>query len=124
MADSSARNLNYNYEPNRKARSTFETERRMSVDPNKVPFSRFEIFILVAGSIVTIAMAAMLVFTSVAATSAQHQLANIQTELSSTQTDTSNLRQEIGKLTSSSRMNKIAKQEGLSLIESNIRTVD
>ena len=79
---------------------------------------------LVAGSIVTIAMAAMLVFTSVAATSAQHQLANIQTELSSTQTDTSNLRQEIGELTSSSRMNKIAKQEGLSLIESNIRTVD
>jgi len=108
MADSSARNLNYNYEPNRKARSTFETERRMSVDPNKVPFSRFEIFILVG----------------VAATSAQHQLANIQTELSSTQTDTSNLRQEIGELTSSSRMNKIAKQEGLSLIESNIRTVD
>lgn len=96
----------------------------MSVDPNKVPFSRSEIFILIAGSIVTIAMAAMLVFTSVAATSAQHQLANIQTELTSSQTDFSNLRQEIGELTSSSRMNKIAKQEGLSLIESNIRTVD
>ena len=79
MADSSARNLNYNYEPNRKARSTFETERRMSVDPNKVPFSKFEILHLDTGSIVTIAMAAMLVFTSVAATSAQHQLANIQT---------------------------------------------
>ncbi|MCF1783220.1 cell division protein FtsL [Lactobacillus mulieris] len=124
MADSSARNLNYNYEPSRKARSTFETERRMSVDPNKVPFSWSEIFILIAGSIVTIAMAAMLVFTSVAATSAQHQLANIQTELTSSQTDSSNLRQEIGELTSSSRMNKIAKQEGLSLIESNIRTVD
>lgn len=124
MADSSARNLNYNYEPSRKARSTFETERRMSVDPNKVPFSRSEIFILIAGSIVTIAMAAMLVFTSVAANSAQHQLANIQTELTSSQTDSSNLRQEIGELTSSSRMNKIAKQEGLSLIESNIRTVD
>lgn len=38
MADSSARNLNYNYEPSRKARSTFETEEECLLIPIKCRF--------------------------------------------------------------------------------------
>ncbi|KRL63467.1 hypothetical protein FC23_GL000709 [Lactobacillus psittaci DSM 15354] len=96
----------------------------MGLRPRTVPLDRLEKAILCIGAFTTIVMAALLVSTSVAATSAQHDLANYESKLTSSQNTATNLRQEIGELTSTSRMNRIAKEKGLTLIEGNIRTVD
>ena len=45
------------------------------------------------------------------------------TDIATVQNKNTNLRQEIGELTSANRMNKLAKQYGLQLIESNIRNI-
>ena len=65
----------------------------------------------------------MLVSSSISATSAQHELTSVQRAVAKKQSQVSDLHQELGELTSSARLNKIAKDKGLALIEKNIRTI-
>ena len=119
MADSSARRVEF--EPNNKIKS--EQRQRIVVDPRKVPWTGLEKTLLVLGSVITLCMMIFLVSSSISATSAQHELSDIQQSTTKNQNQITDLRQEIGELTSSTRLNKVARQKGLTLIEKNIRTI-
>ncbi|MBD5430050.1 cell division protein FtsL [Lactobacillus sp.] len=122
MADSSARNFNYNNQ-NMNQKTEQQPQQKIVLNAGKVPISRLEKFIIVVGSLLSLGMMFLLVSATVAQTSAQHDLANIEQKISSKQSSNTDLRQEIGEMTSTSRMNKIARQEGLSSIENNLRNV-
>ena len=68
-------------------------------------------------------MMIFLVSSSISATSAQHELTKTQQSVTKEQNRVTDLRQEIGELTSTTRLNKIARQKGLTLINKNIRTI-
>lgn len=120
MADSSARNLNYSQGAQR---DSAQPEKTIVLNPKSVPWSKFEKALMIIGSAITLGLMTMLVSASVSSTHAQHTLAQQETTVTTKQNHITDLRQEIGELTSSSRMNEIAKQQGLRLIESNIRNV-
>lgn len=73
--------------------------------------------LLILGTVITLGMMTFLVSSSISATSAQHELTNVQQSVTKEQNKVTDLRQEIGELTSSARMNKIARDKGLTLIE-------
>ena len=113
MADSSARNLNYQ----QSQQQTEQPKKAIVLNPKSVPWTAFEKSLVVLGSLITLGLMILLVSASISATSAQHQLANVE------QSHNTDLRQEIGELTSTTRINKIARDQGLHLVESNIRNV-
>ncbi len=123
MADSSVRKLNYETKKVNKAKKAKKQEAVIVLNPKSVPWSGFEKMLITIGMMLTLGLMTALVTISISATSVQHQLANIEQVQTKRQNENDNLRQEIGELTSNSRMSKVAKQQGLSLIESNIRKI-
>lgn len=119
MADSSARKIEYE---TRKQKGS-QKRQRITLDPHKVPYNVLEKTLLAIGSIVTLGMMIFLVSSSISATSAQHELSQTQQTVAKEQNRITDLRQEIGELTSTSRLNKIAREKGLTLINKNIRTI-
>ncbi|MDF7638804.1 cell division protein FtsL [Lactobacillus sp. ESL0791] len=119
MADSTVRKIEY--EPKRQ--TSPQKQKRVVVSPQKVKWSLSEKFLVSAGTLVVAGMMTFLVAANISATAAQHELTNIQQSMTSEQNRVADLQQEIGELTSSSRMNKIAQSKGLTLIEKNIRTI-
>lgn len=120
MADSSARKLNLE---SRKTQSKSSTPKAIVLDPDNVPYTFFEKMLFTCCSIVTIVLLTFIVSASISQTNAQHSLSDAQKELVSSQNQNTTIKQEIGELTSSSRMDRIAKQQGLTLNENNIRTI-
>lgn len=119
MADSSARKIEY--EPRK--RNGSKKRPRIILDPRKVPYSILEKTLLFLGSVITLGMMIFLVSSSISATSAQHELTETQQSVAKEQSKVTDLRQEIGELTSTTRLNKIAREKGLTLINKNIRTI-
>jgi cell division protein FtsL len=119
MADSSARRIEY--EPSKQNGS--KKRQRIILDPRKVPYNWVEKTLLIVGSVITLGMMIFLVSSSISATSAQHELTNTQQSVAKEQNRVTDLRQEIGELTSTTRLNKIAREKGLTLINKNIRTI-
>ncbi|RVU70309.1 MULTISPECIES: cell division protein FtsL [Lactobacillus] len=119
MADSSARRIEL--EPNKQ--TEFKKRRRIAPNPHQVSWTGLERTLVILGSVVAIAMMIFLVSSSISATSAQHELSDVQQAISTEQNNITDLHQQIGELTSSSRLNKIARAKGLTLIEKNIRTI-
>ena len=103
----------YNYEPEEEARKS----PRLVVDPQKVSYSAFE-KLLGAVALITLNVSA-----SVSATYAQRQLTNVKESITKQKNATADLQQEIGELSSNTRLNKIAQSQGLKLRENNIRTI-
>ena len=119
MADSSARKIEY--EPS--SRNGSQRRQRIILDPRKVPYSGIEKALMIIGSVITLGMMIFLVSSSISATSAQHDLTRTQQTVAKEQNKITDLRQEIGELTSTSRLNKIEREKGLTLINKNIRTI-
>ncbi|GAA2871031.1 cell division protein FtsL [Lactobacillus intestinalis] len=119
MADSSARRVEF--ETNRKTET--EKAQQVGLDGRQVRWTGLEKTLLILGSIVTLTMMIFLVSSSISATSAQHELTANQQSVTRQENKITDLRQEIGELTSSSRLNKVAREKGLTLIEKNIRTI-
>lgn len=130
MADSTARNY-YQFMneaipevkelPRRRTQTP--TRRKIVTSPKSVPFNRLEKVMLTIGASVAIVMMFVLVAFSISQTSAQRQLQNSNTAVATIKSQNTDLEQEIGELTSTEIINKIAKQQGLQLIDSNIRTI-
>ena len=109
------------YEPSKQNGS--KKRQRIILDPRKVPYNWVEKTLLIVGSVITLGMMIFLVSSSISATSAQHELTNTQQSVAKEQNRVTDLRQEIGELTSTTRLNKIAREKGLTLINKNIRTI-
>ncbi|EEJ72168.1 cell division protein FtsL [Lactobacillus ultunensis] len=121
MANSSARKIEYEYEPSQQNGS--RKQQRLIFDPRNIPYNILEKMLIIVGGIITLAMMIFLVSFSISATSAQHQLTKTQQSVIKEQSKVTELRQEIGELTSTTRLNKIAREKGLTLINKNIRTI-
>lgn len=119
MADSSARRIRF--EPNKQIKS--ETRQRVALNPRQVRWTGLEKTLVVLGSIITLGMMIFLISSSISATAAQSELSHVQQDIASQKSNVSDLQQEIGQLTSTTRLNKIAHEKGLTLIEKNIRTI-
>ncbi|CCI85429.1 hypothetical protein FC52_GL000396 [Lactobacillus pasteurii DSM 23907 = CRBIP 24.76] len=119
MTDSSARN--YEVESDREVEFTLERQR--AYNPRNVRWTVFERLLVILGSVIAIAMMTFLVSSSITATSAQQELSSIQQSITKNENTVTGLRQDIGELTSTTRLNKIARKKGLTLIEKNIRTI-
>jgi cell division protein FtsL len=119
MADSLARKIEFN--PNEKPKP--QDRQRQVLDYHQVSWSIFEKTLFTIGAIITVVLMAILVSSSISATSAQHELTSVQRLVEKKQSQVSDLRQEMGELTSTSRMNRIARSNGLTLIDKNIRTI-
>lgn len=119
MADSSARRIEY--EPHK--RNGSKKHQRVILDPHKVPYSGLEKTLLFLGSIITLGMMFFLVSSSISATSAQHELTRTQQSVAKEQSRINDLKLDIGSLTSTHRLNNIAREKGLTLINKNIRTI-
>ncbi|GHN31196.1 cell division protein FtsL [Lactobacillus delbrueckii] len=109
----------YNYEPEEEARKS----PRLVVDPQKVPYSAFEKLLAALGLLGAVALITLNVSASVSATYAQRQLTNVKESITKQKNATADLQQEIGELSSNTRLNKIAQSQGLKLRENNIRTI-
>lgn len=119
MADSLARKIEFN--PNNQEEP--QKRKRQVLDHRHVAWNGLERTLLAVGALITIGLMTMLVSSSISATSAQHELTNVQRSVARKQSQVSDLHQELGELTSSARLNKIARDKGLTLIEKNIRTI-
>ncbi|MCT6807795.1 MAG: cell division protein FtsL, partial [Bombilactobacillus sp.] len=119
MADSLARKIEFN--PNNQEEP--QKRKRQVLDHRHVAWNGLERTLLAVGTLITIGLMTMLVSSSISATSAQHELTSLQRSVAKEQSQVGDLHQELGELTSSSRMNKIARSKGLALNEKNIRTI-
>ncbi|MCT7686008.1 MAG: cell division protein FtsL [Lactobacillus iners] len=120
MVDSSARNFRYSELDADNQRNKQVIVRLTS--PNE-PLSLTEVLFIAFGVVMTLIMMCFMISSNISATNAQRNLSEIQKDIATVQNKNTNLRQEIGELTSANRMNKLAKQYGLQLIESNIRNI-
>lgn len=120
MADSSARSYTTYHvsTPNGQ-----KQQPRIILDPNSVPVNKFEKFLIFVGSLAVLVLMVLTVSASVSQTQSQQQLGRIENKISAKQSANTDLKQEIGELTSTKRLNKVANQKGLRIIESNLRNV-
>ncbi|ASG80975.1 cell division protein FtsL [Lactobacillus pentosus] len=94
-----------------------------AIKTQRVAFSMFEKVLCVGLSLVVFSLAIMLVSTNITATNAESELQTVQEKVSKVQAKNTSAAQEISELSSRSRLNKIAKQYGLSLNNGSIRNV-
>ncbi|WP_457951234.1 cell division protein FtsL [Lactiplantibacillus pentosus] len=94
-----------------------------SIKTQRVAFSMFEKVLCVGLSLLVFSLAIMLVSTNITATNAESELQTVQEKVSKVQAKNTSAAQEISELSSRSRLNKIAKQYGLSLNNGSIRNV-
>lgn len=120
MVDSSARNFRYSELDADNQRNKQVIVRLTSQNE---PLSLTEVLFIAFGVVMTLIMMCFMISSNISATNAQRNLSEIQKDIATVQNKNTNLRQEIGELTSANRMNKLAKQYGLQLIESNIRNI-
>ncbi|UQS86431.1 cell division protein FtsL [Nicoliella spurrieriana] len=99
---------------------------RQSRNPNphkKNGISRMEIFLYISLLVGFIALVLVLISAKVNLSLAQQNLQNVNQKVEKIHNDNSNLKQEVSELQSSSRLQKIAQKNGLSLSNNNIRNV-
>ncbi|MGO2722271.1 MAG: cell division protein FtsL [Lactobacillus sp.] len=118
MVDTSARRLEYDPEEAAGTRVTSIVQ-----DYRQVSYNWRERALVIVASVVLLVLATICVSTSIAATAAEEHLTHVQQQMAKRETSVTGLNQQIGELTSNTRLNRIARQKGLSLIEKNIRTI-
>lgn len=89
----------------------------------KVGISTFEKVLFAVGALVCVAMMIFVVSAKIALTNAQHELQQVDDRISTVHSQNTNYKQQIGELQSSNRLEKIAKDSGMSLSNANIRNV-
>ncbi|BDZ31168.1 cell division protein FtsL [Lactiplantibacillus sp. WILCCON 0030] len=94
-----------------------------AIQTQRVPFSGFEKVLCVSFSLVVFALAIALVSSNIAIGNAQTQLQTVQAKVTKVQASNTSATQQISELSSRSRLNKVAKKNGLSLNNGNIRNV-
>lgn len=92
--------------------------------PTKVTWSRFEKLLVTACGLVLTFMMVVLVSTKISLTNTQHQLQNINSKISKVNNQNTSSKQVISELTSQSHLEKVAKDNGLTLSDDSIRNVN
>ncbi|MFD1671133.1 cell division protein FtsL [Agrilactobacillus yilanensis] len=89
----------------------------------KVPLSLFERLAMVVGGLIVIGLMISLVSAKIAVGTAQRNLQSVNTAVSDLKTKNADLKQEIGTLNSSDRLQAFAKKHGLTFNEESVRNI-
>ncbi len=92
--------------------------------PRRLPFSKFEKCLLTVGGVVLIGMMLMLVSATNGVSTAQQHLQDVNTQITSLENKNTSDRQTINELMNRSRLEKVAKQNGMTLSNSKVRNVN
>lgn len=98
--------------------------RQPKVAPSPVRWSKFERFLVVAGSLITLVLMISLLSTKVSINNQQRHLQDIQTQISKAKSNNTSSQQEIAELTSQSHLKSAAHKYGLTDKNSNVRNVN
>lgn len=109
-------------QPQRQAQPRVSPQQHPS--SHKLPVSKFEKCLLTACGLVLAVMMVCVVSSKIALTNAQHNLQSINNQITTVQNHNTNAQQQINELQSRSRLDKIAKKQGLSLENARIRNVN
>jgi len=90
----------------------------------KLPISKFEKCLLTACGLVLAVLMVCVVSSKITMTNAQHNLQSINNRITTVQNHNTNAQQQINELQSRSRLDKIAKKQGLILENARIRNVN
>ncbi|GAD17403.1 cell division protein FtsL [Lentilactobacillus otakiensis] len=85
--------------------------------------SSFEKLLIVCGSAVLTVLMLVVVSSKIALSNSQHELQHLDNRIVNVRNNNTNLKQQIGELQSSTRLDKIAHKSGMSLSNANIRNV-
>lgn len=85
--------------------------------------SSFEKLLIVCGSAVLTVLMLVVVSSKIALSNSQHELQHLDNQVVTVRTSNTNLKQQIGELQNSTRLDKIAHKSGMSLSNANIRNV-
>ncbi|NVY95672.1 cell division protein FtsL [Lactobacillus sp. DCY120] len=121
MLDNTARKPQVDSEP--KATSHNNIKQVIDANQRAVPFSFGEKMAVLGLGIVTLVLMLTLVGIRTLGSQQQHRLQDITAAVQTSKSKNSNLRQEIGELTSSSRLADIAQQHHLKLNADRIRNI-
>ncbi|AVK63261.1 cell division protein FtsL [Lactobacillus sp. CBA3606] len=94
-----------------------------AIETQRIPFSGFEKALCVSFSLIVFALAIALVSVNITIGNAESQLQTIQTKVTKVEASNTSATQQISELSSRTRLNKIAKEFGLSLNNGSIRNV-
>lgn len=89
----------------------------------KVPLSVVERLAMIVGGLVIIGLMITLVSAKIAVGNSQRQLQSINTEITNFKTHNADLKQEIGTLNSSDRLQQFAQKHGLTFNEQSVRNI-
>lgn len=95
-----------------------------NLEPEKVGWSKFEKALVTVCGVVLTFMMISLVSTKIAVTTAQHQLQNVNTQITKVNSQNTSAKQVIGELTSQQHLEQVAQKYGLTISNSNIRNVN
>lgn len=89
----------------------------------RLGLNAFEKALIACGSVMLTVLMLVVVSSKISLSDSQHQLQHLDTRITNIHNNNTNLQQQIGELQSSSRLQKIAKENGMSLSNGNIRNV-
>lgn len=89
----------------------------------KVPLSIFERLAMMVGGLVIVGLMISLVSAKIAVGNSQRNLQSINTEVSDLKTQNADLKQEVGTLNSSDRLQQFAQKHGLTFNEQSVRNI-
>lgn len=119
---------------NNLARNLTEEPQPSVSEPEKVQIKRvsigktlklssFEKLLIVCGSAMLTVLMLVVVSSKIALSNSQHELQHLDNQIVNVRNNNTNLKQQIGELQSSTRLDKIAHKSGMSLSNANIRNV-
>ncbi|EHM00758.1 cell division protein FtsL [Lentilactobacillus parafarraginis F0439] len=117
-----ARNLTSQEEPQINVSAPERAINPGTVAKPHLKLNSFEKLLIVCGSAVLTVLMLLVVSSKIALSDSQHQLQHLDSQITMNSNNT-NLQQQVGELQSSSRLQKIAKENGMSLSNGNIRNV-
>lgn len=123
MADNTARQIAIEVAPQQNPAYTPQSNPKTAAQPQVKTLSKFDKMIMLTIAVSLFALAVGLLTTKVALINAQRQLQNTTNDIVQGTAKRNNLKQSVGELTSSDRLNAFAQEHGLTLKESNIRNV-
>ncbi|GAX01831.1 cell division protein FtsL [Secundilactobacillus silagei] len=92
--------------------------------PKELPVSRFEKCLLTVGGVLIVGMMLWLVSTQIGVSTSQQHLQDVNTQIASFENKNTNDRQTINELLNRSRLEKVAKANGMTLSNSKVRNVN
>lgn len=101
-----------------------QTAPQIATRPRRLTFSKFEKCLLTTCGLVVMGLCVWLVSLQIGVSTAQQQLQDINTKITTTQNQNTNHRQQINELLNRTRLEQIAKKNGMSLSNGKIRNVN